>query len=55
MEQSKKTIGKIFSQYPLRVCIALYLLCYAFRLWEYLVLKTDESVIGENFIHMFLY
>ena len=51
MEQSKKTIGKIFSQYPLRVCIALYLLCYAFRLWEYLVLKTDESVIGENFIH----
>ena len=51
MEQSKKTIGKIFSQYPLRVCIALYLLCYAFRLWEYLILKTDESVIGENFIH----
>ena len=51
MEQSKKTIGKIFSQYPLRVCIALYLLCYAFRLWEYLALKTDESVIGENFIH----
>ena len=51
MEQSKKTIGKIFSQYPLRVCTALYLLCYAFRLWEYLILKTDESVIGENFIH----
>ena len=51
MEKSKKTIGKVFSQYPLRVCIALYLICYAFRLWEYLVLKTDESVIGENFIH----
>ena len=51
MEKSKKTIGKVFSQYPLSVCIALYLLCYAFRLWEYFVLKTDESVIGENFIH----
>ena len=51
MEKSKKTIGKVFSQYPLSVCIALYLLCYAFRLWEYLALKTDESVIGENFIH----
>ena len=51
MEKSKKTIGKVFSQYPLSVCIALYLLWYAFRLWEYFVLKTDESVIGENFIH----
>ena len=51
MEQDKKPIGKVFSQYPLSVCIALYLLCYAFRLWEYFVLKTDESVIGENFIH----
>ena len=51
MEKSKKTIGKVFSQYPLSVCIALYLLCYAFRVWEYFVLKTDESVIGENFIH----
>lgn len=55
MEKSKKTIGKIFSQYPLWICIVLYLICYAFRLWEYFVLKTDESVIGENFIHMFLY
>ena len=51
MEQDKKTIGRVFFQYPLRVCIALYLLCYAFRMWEYLVLKTDESAIGENFIH----
>ena len=51
MEQDKKTIDKVFSQYPLSVCIAIYLICYAFRLWEYFVLKTDESVIGENFIH----
>ena len=51
MEQSKKTICKVFFQYPLWICIVLYLICYAFRLWEYLALKTDESVIGENFIH----
>ena len=51
MEQNKKAIGKAVFQYPLSVCIAIYLICYAFRLWEYLTLKTDESVIGENFIH----
>ena len=51
MEQNKKAIGKVVFQYPLSVCIAIYLICYAFRLWEYLALKTDESVIGENFVH----
>ena len=51
MEQNKNTIAKAFFRYPLLCCIALYIICYAFRLWEYLTLKTDESVIGENFIH----
>jgi len=51
MKYNTNAIGNAFFQYPLSVCIALYLLCYAFRLWEYFVLKTDESVIGENFIH----
>ena len=51
MEQNKKAIGKAVFQYPLSVCIAIYLICYAFRMWEYLALKTDESVIGENFVH----
>ena len=51
MEQNKNTIAKAFFRYPLVCCIALYIICYAFRLWEYLALKTDESVIGENFIH----
>ena len=51
MEQNKNTIGKAFFRYPLVCCIALYIICYAFRMWEYLALKTDESVIGENFVH----
>lgn len=51
MEQNKNTIAKAFFRYPLVCCIALYIICYAFRMWEYLALKTDESVIGENFIH----
>lgn len=51
MEQNKKAIGKAVFQYPLSVCIAIYIICYAFRMWEYLALKTDESVIGENFVH----
>ena len=51
MEYNTNAIGNAFFQYPLRVCIVIYFICYAFRLWEYFVLKTDESVIGENFIH----
>ncbi len=51
MEQNKNTIAKAFFRYPLVCCIALYIICYAFRMWEYLALKTDESVIGENFVH----
>ena len=51
MKYNTNAIGNAFFQYPLSVCIAIYLICYAFRLWEYFVLKTDESVIGENFIH----
>ena len=51
MKYNTNAIGNAFFQYPLSVCIAIYFICYAFRLWEYFVLKTDESVIGENFIH----
>ena len=50
MEQNR-IIRKAFFRHPLLFCIAIYVVCYAFRLWEYFVLKTDESVIGENFIH----
>jgi len=51
MKYNTNAIGNAFFQYPLRVCIVIYFICYAFRLWEYFVLKTDESVIGENFVH----
>ena len=51
MKYNTNAIGNAFFQYPLSVCIALYIICYAFRMWEYLALKTDESVIGENFVH----
>lgn len=31
--------------------LAVYLLCFALRLAEYLILRTDQSVWGEAFVH----
>lgn len=36
------------------VCVTvfmIYVLCYVFRIWEYFVLRTDQTMIGEAFIH----
>ena len=42
--QSKK-------KYILPSVILIYLLCFAFRIFEYFVLRTDETFWGEAFVH----
>ena len=36
---------------PIRSCILIFGLCLVFRIIEYLILKTDETILAENFIH----
>ena len=36
---------------PVVTVFLIYLLCFAFRVWEYFVLRTDPSFVGEAFIH----
>jgi len=31
--------------------LAIYLLCYAFRLFEYFILRTDQTWVGEAIVH----
>lgn len=37
--------------YPVVWVIAIFLACCFFRLFEYFILRTDQSVIGEAFVH----
>ena len=50
MEQTAK-IKKFITLNPLLVCVVVYAICYVFRLIEYLVLRTDEGILGENLVH----
>ena len=31
--------------------IAVYVVCFVFRIWEYFGLRTDQTIIGEAFVH----
>lgn len=45
MNKAKKEKKVIF------VVLAIYLLCYAFRLFEYFILRTDRTWVGEAIVH----
>lgn len=34
--------------------LAVYVICYGLRLWEYFGIRTDQTIIGEAFIHKIL-
>lgn len=38
-------------QRPLSVVMLLYLICFAFRIFEYFILRTDQTFLGEAFVH----
>lgn len=53
-ENFQKGIGDIVMskcKKPLLLVFMLYLLCFAFRILEYFVLRTDQTFWGEAFVH----
>lgn len=45
---------KTIKQKPLFFVTIIYICCYVFRIMEYFIIRTDQSIIGEAFIHKLL-
>ena len=41
-------------QKVLSIVFGTYILCYVFRIFEYFVLRTDQTLIGEAIVHKLL-
>lgn len=42
---------KWIKERPVRSCVMIFCVCGAARLMEYFVIRTDETVLAENFLH----
>lgn len=42
MQKKEKIVSIVF---------IIYLLCFVFRLFEYFILRTDQTVVGEAVVH----
>ena len=38
---------------PNNLCIAIFTLCLSVRFIEYFLIETDQTVVGENVLHIF--
>ncbi len=38
-------------KHPILSCIIIFLICVIARIIEYFIIRTDETILSENFLH----